>query len=115
MERAQAFAFGLEISLDTASENALGAGTNTDQFIIDLNFLLMAEDKQPWFFTDPQIILDQETKEQFVIIDLKFGVMLTKRFENLKGQRLYIRPSIGIGKNRPSDGSIEIGYKIVGW
>jgi len=28
------------------------------QGVIDLNFLVMAESKQYWFFADPQIILD---------------------------------------------------------
>ena len=35
--------------------------------------------------------------------------------KNLQGHSFYARPSIGLGTNRPTDGSIEFGYKIVGW
>ena len=85
-----------------------------DQFLIDLNYLLLAEDKQSWFFTDPQIVIDNENDQEFVIVDLEFGFMMSK-WTDLKGQSFYIRPSFGVGADRPTDGSIEIGYKIVGW
>ena len=96
MAKKEAWAGGLEVFFDTASEDALGSGTTAlgpqlfyvkflqrglfapgvqykfsvdedagrsevDQFLIDLNYLLMAEDKQSWFFTDPQIVIDNET------------------------------------------------------
>ena len=32
-----------------------------------------------------------------------------------KGQSVYLCPSIGVGTDRPTEGSIEIGYKWVGW
>ena len=89
--------------------------SETDQFLIDLNLLVMAEDKQSWFFTDPQIVIDNENDTEFAIIDIEFGWMMTKWFENLKGHSFYIRPSVGVGGDRPTDGSIEVGYKIVGW
>ena len=86
-----------------------------DQFLIDLNYLLMAEDKQSWFFTDPQIVIDNETNIEFAIVDFEFGWMMSKWTEDLKGHSFYVRPSVGIGTDRPVDGSIEIGYKMVGW
>lgn len=149
MAKKQAVAFGLELFLDTASDDALGSGANSlgpqifyvkflpnglfapglqykfsvdkdkgrsdvDQVLIDLNYLLMAEDKKSWFFTDPQIVIDNETDTEFAVVDFEFGWMMTN-WTDLKGHSFYIRPSVGIGVDRPVDGSVEFGYKIVGW
>lgn len=86
-----------------------------DQFLIDINYLRMADNKQSWFFTDPQIVIDNENNTEFAIVDFEFGWMMTKWWPNMQGQSIYIRPSIGIGIDRPTDGSIEFGYKMVGW
>lgn len=76
----------------------------------------MAKDKQSWFFTDPQqIVIDNETNEEYCICDFEFGWMLSKWFEDLPGYSFYARPSIGIGEDCPTDGASEVGYKIVGW
>lgn len=74
----------------------------------------MAQDKQSWFFTDPQIVFDNETDKEFAIVE--FGWMMSK-WKNLPGHRhsFYIRPSVGVGADRPTDYSVELGYKIVGW
>ena len=88
--------------------------SDTDQLLIDLNLLVMAKDKQSWFFADPQIIVDNENNSEYSIVDLEFGAMLSKWFD-LKGQSVYIRPSFGVGADRPTEGSVEVGYKIVGW
>ena len=144
-----AFATGLEVFLDTASKDTLGAGSTAlgpqvffvqflesglfapgvqykfsvdedsgrdevDQVLIDLNYLRMAKDKLSWFFTDPQIVVDNENDTEFVILDLEFGWMMNN-WTDLKGHSVYIRPSFGLGADRPVDGSIEVGYKIVGW
>jgi hypothetical protein len=144
-----AVALGLEVFLDTASEDVLGSGATSlgpqifvvkffsrglfapglqykfsvdeddgrsevDQVLIDLNLLIMAKDKQSWFFTDPQIVIDNENDVEFAIIDLEFGVMMSK-WTDLKGHSFYIRPSFGVGNDRPVDYSIEAGYKIIGW
>jgi hypothetical protein len=41
--------------------------------------------------------------------------MMTKWWPEKKGHSFYIRPMVGVGADRPADGSIELGYKIVGW
>lgn len=145
-----AWAGGVELFLNTASEDALGSGTTAigpqlfyvkflknglfapgvqykfsvdedfgrseiDQILIDLNYMRMASDQQSWFFTDPQLVIDNENNVEFAIVDLEWGWMMTKWKKNLQGHSFYIRPSIGIGGDRPTDGSIELGYKIVGW
>lgn len=89
--------------------------SEVDQILIDLNYLRMAKDKQAWFFTDPQIVIDNETDKEFAIVDLEFGWMMTKWWPEMKGQSFYIRSSFGVGSDRPTDGSIEVGYKLVGW
>ena len=85
---------------------------DTDQVLIDLNLLIMAKDKQSWFFTDPQIVIDNENDIEFAIVDLEFGAMMSK-WTDLKGHSAYIRPSFAVGTDRPVDGSVEVGYKIV--
>ena len=96
------------------SLNEESGRTEVNQFLIDLNYLLMAKDKQSWFFTDPQIIIDNEREIEIMIVDFEFGFMMSKWTE-LRGHSFYIRPSIGVGADRPTKGSVEVGYKIVGW
>jgi len=92
------------------------AGRNEiDQINIDLNYLMMGTSKKYWFFTDPQIIFDNENNIEYAIIDIEFGWMMAMWYEDLKGHSVYVRPSFGVGGGRPTDGSIELGYKIVGW
>ena len=87
--------------------------SDTDQILIDLNYLRMAKDKQSWFFTDPQFVVDNESNVEFMIVDFEFGFMMSK-WTKLQGHSFYVRPAVGVGGHRPLDGSVEIGYKIVG-
>ena len=48
-------------------------------------------------------------------VDLEVGFMMARWWPHLKGQSLYIRPMFAVGGDRPVDGSVEVGYKIVGW
>ena len=145
-----AWAGGVELFLNTASDDVLGSGATSigpqlfyvkflknglfapglqykfsldedpgrskiDQIFIDLNYMRMADDKQSWFFTDPQFVIDNENNTEFAIVDFEWGWMMSKWNKSLQGHSFYVRPSIGLGTDRPTDGSIEIGYKIVGW
>ena len=153
LKGANAFAVGMDVFLDTASEDSLGAGATSlapvvfwghffkggwgpwkkgglfapglqykfsideddgrdevEQIIIDINYLLQAEDGQSWLFVEPQIVFDQKTKEDFAIIDIEFGWM-----RRTEGQSWYLRPTFTIGSDRPTDYGIEIGYKWIGW
>jgi hypothetical protein len=151
MSKRLALAVGLETTLDTASEDALGSGAysfgpqvffvkfapfglkgtlvapayqhkfsvseddgrnNIHQGLIDLFFLWSSSDKQYWALFDPQIVLDYEEDKEFMIIDLEVGAMLDK-FLGTKGHSFYVRPSIGVFEDRPTDGSVEVGYKII--
>jgi hypothetical protein len=150
MESKTAWAGGLEVFMNTADEDALGAGSTSlgpqlfyvkflptglfapglqykfsvdedegrsdvDQILIDLNYLRMADDKKSWFFTDPQLVFDNETDIEFAIVDLEWGWMMATWYDDLTGHSFYVRPSFGLGADRPVEGSVELGYKIVGW
>ena len=106
------FAPGLQYkySLDESSGRS-----DTDQIVIDLNLLMMAENKSYWFFTDPQIVIDRENDIEFSIIDVEFGWMMARWFPEMKGHSFYIRPAFYIGADRPGNYGVELGYKVVGW
>ena len=106
------FAPGIQYKFDTSKDSN---DPDTEQILIDLNFLLMGDDKSFWFFMDPKIVIDLENDKQFSQVDLEFGWMMTKWFPDLKGQSFYTRPSIGVGVDRPYDYAVELGYKIIGW
>ena len=74
--------------------------------------MVSADTKQYWFFADPQITLDYEEEKEYAIVDLEVGSMLDQYF-GTKGHSTWLRPSFGVGTDRPVDGSIEIGYEIV--
>jgi hypothetical protein len=82
------------------------------QGLIDIFILWASGDKQYWALFDPQIILDYEQDKEFMIIDIEAGTMLD-RFFGTKGHSAYLRPSFGVGNDRSTDGSIEVGYKVI--
>jgi hypothetical protein len=82
------------------------------QGLIDLNFLYMFPSKKFWFFADPQIVLDYEEDKEYGIVDLELGAMLDPYFGS-SGQSVYLRPSFGVGQDRATDGSIEVGFKAL--
>jgi hypothetical protein len=144
--RRQAWAVGVELFLDTASEDALGSGANSvapfvfwgyfnpigpgsifvpgyqhtysvseadgrDQVnsgLIDMFLVKTWKANKYWGYVDPQIVLDYENSEEFMLLEIQGGMMLGSG-----GSSAYIMPSFGIGTDRPYDASLEIGYKIV--
>ena len=86
-----------------------------DEYVLDLNYLRMAKDKKSWFFADPKLFYDNENDKKYSVVDLEWGWMMANWFEDMAGQSFYLRPKIGLGSDRPIDGAIELGYKIVGW
>ncbi|UCC31788.1 MAG: hypothetical protein JSU86_05825 [Phycisphaerales bacterium] len=87
-------------------------GNDVHQSVIDLYVLKTWKNKTLWMLLDPQIILDYENNTEFCLFDAEFGTMLDDLL-GTKGHSFYVRPSAGIGTDRPFDASIEIGYKIV--
>ena len=82
------------------------------QGLIDLFFLKTSKDKQRWALIDPQGVLDYENDTEFMLVDVEVGTMLDK-YLGTKGHSAYLRPSVGIGNDRPYDGSVEVGYKMI--
>lgn len=146
-EKRVAFAAGLEVFLDTASDEALGSGSTSlgpqiflvffkpfgldidlfapayqhkfsidgndvNQSLIDLFMLKTSEDKTLWVLVNPVFVIDHEANTEYMLIDIELGTMLDK-YLGTKGHSVYVRPSVGIGGDRPYDASIEVGYKIV--
>lgn len=142
-----AFAAGLEVFLDTASDEALGSGSTSlgpqiflvffkpfgldidlfapayqhkfsidgndvNQSLIDLFMLKTSEDKTLWVLVNPVFVIDHEANTEYMLIDIELGTMLDKYLGTM-GHSVYVRPSVGIGGDRPYDASIEVGYKMV--
>jgi hypothetical protein len=82
------------------------------QGLVDIFMLWTSEDKKYWVLLDPQFIADYQNDIEFGIVDAEVGMMLDQVID-AKGHSVYLRPSVGIGPDRPSDASIEVGYKIV--
>jgi hypothetical protein len=146
IEKRQAWAAGVELFLDTASEDALGSGANSvapfvfwgyfnpvgpgsifvpgyqhtysvsekdgrsqvNSGLIDMFLVKTFKENKYWAYVDPQILLDYENDEEFMLLELQAGMMTGPA-----GQSLWAMPSFGIGTDRPYDFSLEIGYKIV--
>ena len=83
-----------------------------NQSLFDVFFLITSADKQYWALINPQYLIDHETQAQLGFVDVELGMMLDKYF-GTKGHSTYIRPSIGYGENRSTDGGIEVGYKMI--
>ena len=82
------------------------------QGLIDIYFLKMSSDKQRWVLINPTGVLDYENNTEFLNIDVEVGTMIDKYF-GTKGHSVYLRPGFQIGADRPVDGSLECGYKII--
>ena len=82
------------------------------QGLIDIYFLKMSSDKQRWVLLNPTGVLDYENNTEFLNIDVEVGTMIDKYF-GTKGHSIYLRPGFQIGADRPVDGSLECGYKII--
>ncbi|MFT5041982.1 MAG: hypothetical protein ACI8TX_002962 [Hyphomicrobiaceae bacterium] len=82
------------------------------QGLFDLFLLKTSADKSKWALINPQAVIDYENDRQFGLIEAEIGVMMDK-YLGTKGHSTYVRPSFGLGDDRPYDFSIEAGYKIV--
>jgi hypothetical protein len=139
-----ALATGVELFLDTASDDTLGSGatvvapfafvgvfnafgksslfvpgyqhnmsvekdrgrSNVHWGLIDM-FMLKQWGKT-WGYIDPQIILDYQQHKEYMLWEIQLGTMVGSG-----GQSVHMMPSIGSGKDRPYDFSLELGWKTV--
>ncbi len=77
--------------------------------LIDMFLVKTWKENQYWGYIDPQIVLDYEDNEEFMLLEIQGGMM----FGWGKGHSGWLMPSFGVGTDRPYDFSLEIGYKIV--
>ncbi len=80
---------------------------NVHQGLIDLFILWTSKDKQTWSLINPQMVLDYKQDRVFGFIEVEVGQMIGN------GHSVYVRPSVSVGGDRPTDGSIEVGYKVI--
>ncbi len=85
---------------------------NVHQGLIDLFLLKTFGNKKQWALINPQAIIDYENDREFMLVEAEVGTMLDDILD-IKGHSVYMRPSVGIGNDRPYDFSLEAGYKIV--
>lgn len=85
---------------------------NVHQGLIDLFLLKTFGNKKKWSLINPQAVIDYENDREFMLVEAEVGTMLDDILD-IKGHSVYMRPSVGIGNDRPYDFSLEAGYKIV--
>ncbi len=85
---------------------------NVHQGLIDLFLLKTFGNKKKWALINPQAVIDYENDREFMLVEAEVGTMLDDILST-KGHSVYVRPSVGIGNDRPYDFSLEAGYKIV--
>ena len=82
------------------------------QGFVDVFFLKMSKSKTFWTLVNPTAVFDYENSTEFLLVDVEVGGMLDKVL-GTKGHSAYLRPGFQVGADRPANGSIEAGYKII--
>ena len=82
------------------------------QGFIDVFGLKMSKNKQAWMLVNPTYVMNYEANTEFLMVDFEVGAMLDQYF-GTKGHSDYIRPGISYGADRPTDVTLEAGYKII--
>jgi hypothetical protein len=73
----------------------------------DLFYLWLAQSKKWWMMANPQAVIDHENDVEFALFEAEYGRMM------FAGLSSYLRPSIGLGDERPYDWSAEGGFKVI--
>ena len=74
---------------------------------LDFFYLWLDKGQKWWVLADPQALIDHENDIEFALFEAEYGRMM------FAGLSSYVRPSIGIGNDRPYDWSIELGLKVI--
>lgn len=85
---------------------------NVHQGLIDLFLLKTFGNKKKWALINPQTVIGYKNDREFMLVEAEVGTMLDDILST-KGHSVYMRPSVGIGHDRPYDFTLEAGYKIV--
>lgn len=80
---------------------------------LDLYYVPRLSIPGAYMTVDPAIIYDWETEKLAGALAVTYGQSVDL---GIKGnESFFIKPSIGIGGNRPADFGIEVGFKVVGF
>ena len=60
---------------------------------------------------DPAVVHDWENDKTFGSLQVTFGMSTGQAFGG--DSQVFIKPGIQIGKDRPVDWSVQIGYKVL--
>jgi len=82
--------------------------SQVNQGLIDMFLVKTWAANKYWGYVDPQIVLDYENDDYFMLLEIQGGMMVGPA-----GHSVYMMPSFGLGEDRPYDFSLEAGYKIV--
>lgn len=52
-------------------------------------------------------MIDHENDAEFALLEAEFGKVMYMGFSS------YVRPSVGLGGDRPYDWSLEVGSKVI--
>ena len=74
---------------------------------LDIFILWLSKDKKYWVLVDPQAVIDHENDLAFGLIEAEVGQIM------FGGVSSYMRPGVGVGKDRPLDWNVEVGFKVV--
>lgn len=81
---------------------------------LDLYVVKALPKQKMWLIFDPTITFDYENDNEVnCTFDLEIGKMIRKAFGGVAS--VYARPSLGVGKSRPYEWSVETGIKVVGF
>lgn len=74
---------------------------------LNLFVLSLFNEKKNWILLDLQAVIDYENDIEFGQLEAEAGQMM------FGGLSSYIRPGVGVGKHRPLDWNLELGFKAV--
>ncbi len=83
------------------------ARRDVSRSLFDLFYLWLDKGKKWWVLANPQAVIDHENETEFGLFEMEYGRMI------LGGISSYVRPSVGIGADRPYDLSAEFGFKAI--
>ena len=89
--------------------NDNGGKLNVSTF--DFYFVPKLPDPKYYMTFDPAVVHDWENDKTFGSLQVTFGMLTGKAFGG--DSQVFIKPGIQIGKDRPVDWSVQVGYKVL--
>ncbi len=100
------FAPGYQYVFDIAGDDDRSTVSRSQ---IDLYFVWLLAGGKNWLIVDPQIVIDHENGTEPALIEVEWGFLIAPA----AGASGWIRPGVGIGKDKPYSWNFEAGLKFV--